>query len=127
MLQQRERKRGIINQLITQSINSDQGQLTCGYVHRPGEQLTMRRVGVIQPKVVITARQHAGQLDILPNLAGRDGGVRLWVAGRRTVVDAVEGVVIAAGIWHADDQIGAMCGLWMKERREVNELLLLLL
>lgn len=87
----------------------------------------MRRVGVIQPKVVITARQHAGQLDVLPNLAGRDGGVRLWVAGRRTVVDAVEGVVIAAGIRHADDQIGAMCGLWMKERREVNEVLLLLL
>lgn len=76
----------------------------------------MRRVGVIQPKVVITARQHAGQLDVLPNLAGRDGGVRLWVAGRRTVVDAIEGVVVAAGIRHADDQIGAMCGLWMEER-----------
>lgn len=108
-----------------QSINSNQGQLTCGYVHSPGEQLTMRRVSVIQPKVVITARQHAGQLDVLPNLTGRDGGVRLWVAGRRTVVDAIEGVVIAAGIRHADDQIGAMCGLWVREReREVNELLL---
>jgi len=85
--------------------------LTCGYVHRPGEQLLMRGIGVVQPKVVLRAGQSSGELDVLANLAGRDRGVRLRKAKGRTVVDPVEGIVVAARIWHINHQLSCICVL----------------
>lgn len=68
-------------------------------------------VGVVEPEVVLRAGQGPGELDVLADLAGRDGGVRLGEAKGRTVVDPVEGVVIAAHVREVDHQIGGVTGL----------------
>lgn len=60
----------------------------------------MRGVCVVQPKVVLRARQGPRELDVLANITGRNRGVRLREAKGRTVVDSVEGVGVAARIWY---------------------------
>lgn len=60
----------------------------------------MRGVCVVQPKVVLRARQSPRELDVLANITGRNRGVRLREAKGRTVVDSVEGVGVAARIWY---------------------------
>lgn len=87
----------------------------------------MRGVRVVQPKVVLCARQSPRELDVLANLAGRYRSVRLGESKGRTIIDPVEGIVIAARIWNVDHQVSGICGLKKSEEQQKYRLLIIIL
>lgn len=65
----------------------------------------MRRIRIVQPKVILCARQHARELDLVADESRGDRGVWQWIAVRRKVVQAIGGIVLAQVAGYLDDHV----------------------
>lgn len=70
-------------------------QLTCCYGDSPCQPIGVGKIGVIKPEIVLGTRKCSGELYLVANFIGGDGGVWLRIAVWRTVVETIEGIVQA--------------------------------
>lgn len=61
-------------------------KLTGGNGNGPCEQIVMRRIGVVQPKVIFCAGQNVGKANFVANIFRCDCGVWQWIAKRRIII-----------------------------------------
>lgn len=62
---------------------------TCCNRYGPRQQIVMRCVRVVQPKIVFGAGQHIGELNFVADLLRRNGRIRCWIAERWIVVQSI--------------------------------------
>lgn len=87
---------------------------TCSYRGCPGQPIPECRVTVVEPELVLGARQSSGELDHMAQFPGWNGCIWRRMSMRRTVVQTVGTVVLAQILRYLYHQFRCLAYLQVK-------------